>query len=73
MEAPASASGEEAQPSATETNFFSARCQKDADCGEARRCEFPPDAGPGRVAAADAGPDAQASEPPPPGGRCVAP
>lgn len=73
MQAPASASGEQAQPSATETNFFTARCLKDSDCGETRRCEFPADAGSERAAAPDAGADAAPQEEPVPAGRCVAP
>ncbi|MEO8185232.1 MAG: hypothetical protein ABI895_41020 [Deltaproteobacteria bacterium] len=67
---PASAASEEPQPNATETNFFTARCQRDADCGEARRCELPADAG---SVGADAGSDAAAPDVPAPGGRCVAP
>jgi hypothetical protein len=69
--APAAASGEEAEPSATETNFFSARCQQDGDCGQTRRCELPADAGSAR-AAVDAGSDAAPPDAPPAGGRCVA-
>ena len=42
----------EPEPNATETNFFTAGCRVDADCGAARRCEFfPPES-----AASDAGP-----------------
>jgi len=32
------------QPNATETNFFTAGCRVDADCGATRRCEFAPPA-----------------------------
>jgi len=67
-EAPASASGEESQPNATETNFFSALCRQDTDCGETRRCELPADAGAATVPAADAGLAAA----PAASGRCVA-
>jgi hypothetical protein len=67
--------GDEPEPNATETNFFSAGCRRDADCGNTRRCQFPPDAG-DRVAApaadAGAGADAGAPEPLTPSGRCVA-
>jgi len=69
-EAPAAASGEEPQPSATETNFFAAGCRKDADCGEARRCELPLDAG--APPEADAGSDAAPPEALVPIGHCVA-
>ena len=72
-----SSSGGEPKPSATETNFLTAGCRKDADCGESRRCELP-DAG-GSRAAPPAEPDAgvrseggDASPPVAPVGRCLA-
>jgi hypothetical protein len=59
-------------PNATETNFFSAGCRSDADCGD-RRCEFPPpDPDAGVATEADAAADAAAAEPIAPRGRCVA-
>ena len=75
-----SASGEEPQPGATETNFFGAGCRSDADCGENRRCEFPvdseADAAPSPVpegaGSSDAGADAAVPETLVPRGHCVA-
>lgn len=76
---PPSASGEEPQPGATETNFFGAGCRSDADCGENRRCEFPVDSeadaatspAPEGASSPDAGADAAVPETLVPRGHCV--
>jgi len=68
------ASSQEPEPNATETNFFTAGCRVDADCGATRRCEFfPPESVASDAGLSDAGaPDAAPSEPLGTRGRCVA-